>query len=279
MRAPSLVLAILLTQPTFAATGGSFPAADPARAENAIESGFDLLYNLKFSEARALFARWQKAHPDDPLGDVSIAASHLFEEFHSQRVLTSEFFLDDDRLLGGIRGKPHASRKASFTQANERARALARRRLEANPRDADALFALTLAAGMQADYETILEKHQMKGLSLIKEAARHAKRLLELRPDAADAWLALGAANYIVGSLPKHKRFFLWFGRIHGSKRLGMQQLRRTAENGHYLRPFAKIFLALAAMRERQHDVARKQLSDLAAEFPNNPMFAASSPG
>jgi hypothetical protein len=128
---------------------------------------------------------------------------------------------------------------------------------------------------MQADYETILEKHPMKGLGLIKEAARHAKRLLRLRPDAADAWLALGAANYIVGSLPKHKRFVLWFGRIHGSKQLGMQQLRVAAAKGRYLRPFAKIFLALAAIRERQEDVARKQLSDLAAEFPANPRFAA----
>ncbi len=53
-----------------------------------------------------------------------------------------------------------------------------------------------------------------------------------------------------------------------------MDRLRKTAEQGRYLKPFAKIFLALAAMRERQEGLARKQFSDLVAEFPDNPLFA-----
>ena len=126
---------------------------------------------------------------------------------------------------------------------------------------------------MQADFVSILEKRQLESLSLIKEAEGYAKRLLALQPDEADAWLSLGAANYIIGCLHTYKRFFLWFGRIHGDKSLGMEQLQITAEKGHYLKPFAEIFLALAAMREKQEDVARKQLLDLATRFPQNPLF------
>jgi len=44
----------------------------------------------------------------------------------------------------------------------------------------------------------------------------------------------------------------LWFDGIHGNKKLGMEQVAKTAENGRYLRPFAKILLALAACREKQ---------------------------
>jgi hypothetical protein len=46
-------------------------------------------------------------------------------------------------------------------------------------------------------------------------------------------------------------------------------------DHGHYLRPFAKILLALAARRERKSEAARTQLNGLVAEFPENPLFAA----
>ncbi len=152
---------------------------------------------------------------------------------------------------------------------------LAQRRLSANPADANALFALTLVTGMQADALSILEKRQWASLMLIKEAEGYAKRLLVVDPGQTDAWLSLGAANYIVGCLPAYKRFFAWLGGVRGDKGKGMEQLRNTAARGHYLKPLAKIFLALAAMREKQDDLAKKELSDLAAEFPDNSLFSA----
>jgi hypothetical protein len=269
----SVALAVLLIAiPTGPAKAQ--PLAGP-EAPPAIDGGFRLLYELKFTEARRLFTEWNSNHPDDPLGEVSVAASFLFEEFYRQGVLTSEFFLNDKRLLGGIAGKPDAERGSGFREANQRARDLARRRIKANRRDVDALFALTIATCMQADFESILEKRQLESLRLIKEADSYAHQLLEQRPDAADAWLALGAANYIIWCLPVHMRFLLWFGGIHGDRKLGMEQLRKAADNGHYLRPFAKIFLAMAAMRENQEELARAQLSDLVSEFPANQLFAA----
>jgi len=44
--------------------------------------------------------------------------------------------------------------------------------------------------------------------------------------------------------------------------------------DGRYLRPFAKILLALAARREKQDDLARKLLRELTEEFPASPLFA-----
>ena len=276
MCARLLVLVVLMFNPTLptGAVSAGTESSLLGDGANLIDSGFDLLYRLKFSEARSRFEDYEKAHSDDPLGEVSIAASYLFEEFYSQHVFTSGFFLDDRRLLGGVAGKPDAGNTVNFNRANQRGRDLARHRLDADATDADALFALTLAAGMQADYASILEKRQFESLRLVREANDYAKRLLKLRPDVADAWLAIGAANYIIGCLPAHVRFFLWFGGVRGDKQLGMQQLRKTAEEGHYLRPFAKIFLALASMREGQEDVARRQFSDLAAQFPENSLFA-----
>jgi hypothetical protein len=240
-----------------------------------LEAGFRLLYELKFAEARAQFAARQTSNPEDPLSSAAEAASYLFEEFYRQGILTSEFFLDDDRFLGNnpVKADP-ALRKAFFT-ASTRAQDLARLRLKTNPDDANALFAMTISVGMQADYASLIDKKQLDSLRLISEADKFAKKLLVVAPEGADAYLTLGTANYILGSLSAVKRFFLRLKGIQGDKRLGIKQIEIAAASGRYLRPFAKILLALVALREKKPDVARTQLTELVAEFPQNPLFAS----
>lgn len=238
-----------------------------------LTSGFRMLYIQKFPEGRAQFAAWAEQHPDDPFGQVAIAASYLFEEFYHQGVLTSDFFMNDKTFLNGIEGKPDPQRMQGFDTAIENTRKLAARRLEKNPEDPEALYALTLAAGMDSDADMILRKRRMEALKRLKEANVHAKALLAERPEAADAYIALGSANYIIGSLSVGFRAMLWFGGIHGDKKLGMEQVSKTVEGGLYLKPFAKIMLALAARREKQNKLAQKLLHELAGEFPESPLY------
>jgi hypothetical protein len=236
-------------------------------------SGFRMLYVQKFPEGRAQFEAWAEQHPDDPFGQVAIAASYLFEEFYHQGVLTSEFFLNDKTFLNGIEGNPNPERMRGFDAAIENTRKLSAPRLEKNPEDPEALYALTLAAGMDSDADMILRKRRMDALKRLKEANAHARTLLAERPEAADAYIALGSANYIIGSLSVGFRAMLWFGGIHGDKKLGMEQVGKTVEGGLYLKPFAKIMLALAARREKQNKLAQKLLQELAVEFPESPLY------
>jgi hypothetical protein len=247
----------------------------PARAvaPAAFDDGFRLLYETRFKEARSQFLEWQKVNPQDPLGHAWEGASYLFEEFYRQGVLTSQFFLDDKKFTGGIEGQPDSESRAAFFAACSSADGLAKARLAKNPKDPDALLALTVTAGMLADYASLIDKHPLESLRRIRESETYAKRLLAVKPDSADAYLALGAANYIVGSLPLHKRLLLRLGGIQGDRELGMQQLATAAAQGNYLRPFAKILLALAALREKQPGLARTELRELTAEFPQNPVF------
>jgi hypothetical protein len=253
----------------------TMPANTTANTWNSpeIARGFRLLYELRFRDARMVFQSWRAEYPGYPLGHAALAASHLFEEFYHHGVLTSEFFLDDKRLLGGIDGEPDPERRSAFLDFNQQARDLAERQLQDDQRNPEALFALTLAAGMMADYAGLIEKRHLASLRFAQEAERFARDLLAVRPDAADAYLALGAANYLLGSLPWHKRALLWLGGISGNREEGMRQLSVTAEDGHYLKPFAKILLALTALREKQPSLSRKLLEELAAEFPSNPIF------
>ncbi len=238
--------------------------------------GFQLLYDLKFDEARQRFMKWEQERPAEPSGPAMEAAADLFEEFYRKGVLTSDFFLDDKRLLGGIKSEPDADLERQFVSAVERGQKMARALLEEMPTDPNALFALTLIEGMQADDLFLIQKRQIESLHHLREADRRARMLLDVAPDADDAYVALGAANYIIGCLPGYKRAVLWVGGVHGDKTLGMQQLARAAgsEHAHYLRPYARLMLALASMREMNADVSRQQLQDLVMEFPENPLFA-----
>jgi hypothetical protein len=240
-----------------------------------LDAGFHLLYELKPTEARAQFETWQKSRPEDPLGYASEAASYLFEECYRQGVLTSDFFLDDKRFLGKIPFKPDSELRAAFFASDKEAQDLAQLQLKTNPDDPNALFAMSLSLGMQADYASLIDKRQLDSLKKIREADTYSKKLLKVAPDAADAYLGLGTANYIIGSLPGPKKFFLGFAGIHGDMKKGIEQLEIAAEHGHYLRPFAKILLALTALREKKREVAREQLTELVAEFPKNSLFAS----
>ncbi|MFZ0856135.1 MAG: hypothetical protein WAN10_04710 [Candidatus Acidiferrales bacterium] len=240
-----------------------------------LDAGFHLLYELKPEEARSQFESLQKSHPEDPLGSAADAAAYLFEECYRQGVLTSDFFLDDKRFLGKIPLKPDPELREAFFAADKRAQDLAQMQLKSNPDDPNALFAMTLSVGMEADYASLIEKQQLDSLKKIRLADMYAKKLLVIAPDAADAYLGLGTANYVIGSLPGIKKFFLGFAGIHGDKKVGIQQLGIAADRGRYLRPFAKILLAMAALREKKPEVARSQLAELVAEFPENPLFVS----
>ena len=236
-------------------------------------SGFHLLYAQDFSQAREKFDNWESQHPEEPFGEVAVAASYLFEELFRQGVLSSDFFLNEKRFLHGIDGKPDPGRMKSFQDALDQTRKLAKNRLAKNNRDPEALFALTLAAGMESNADMMLKKQHIDSLKRLKEANEYAKSLLREQPDANDAYVALGSANYIIGSLSGGARFMLWFGGIHGDKKLGMAQLGKTIDGGRYLQPFAKILLALAARREKQDVVAQKLLRELSEDYPESSLY------
>jgi hypothetical protein len=107
----------------------------------------------------------------------------------------------------------------------------------------------------------------------MRESESYGQRLLAVKPDSGDAYPSLGAANYMIGSLPGYKRVFLRLGGIRGDRQVGMRQLELAGTEGDYLNPFAKFLLALAALREREIGLVRSELEQLTSEFPDNPLF------
>ena len=260
---------------------GCCPLCLMARAEDvprvaavsALDRGFSGLYNLDFDGAQKDFAAWQKLHPDDPVGPVSEAAGFLFSEFNRLGVLEAQFYENDEAFAGRSKQTPDPALRQHFQAAIGRAENLAHARLAKDPKDRDALFALTLSSGLQADYAALIEKRNLASLRFTKEASTQGQQLLVVCHDCYDALLATGFSKYIIGSMAAPVRWILRLGGLPADKQGGITDLETTAERGHYLAPFARILLAIAYVREKDKPRAVRLLTGLQREFPGNTLF------
>jgi hypothetical protein len=238
-----------------------------------LDRGFSGLYNLDFAGAQKDFATWQQLHPDDPVGPVSEAAGFLFAEFNRLGVLEAQFYESDTAFASRHRQTPDPALRQHFLDAIERAESLSHARLAKDAKDPDALFAQTLAYGLQADYAALIEKRNLASLHFTQEASASGQELLAVCHDCYDALLATGFSKYVIGSTRAPVRWILRMGGLPADKQGGIADLQTTAEHGHYLAPFARILLAIAYVREKDNSRALQLLNGLHNEFPANALF------
>jgi hypothetical protein len=248
--------------------------ADIPSGPSLLDAGYRDMYDLRFEDAHRAFEQWQREHPNDPLGPTSNAAAYLFSEFHRLGVLQSKFFLNDQNFKDHQKLMPDPSAKRAFESDLARSQQLADSVLERAPDDCDALFAKVLDFGLKADYLALIEKRNLASLSYIKSGGNLAEKLLSIDPSYYDAYLAVGVENYLLSLNPAPVRWILRLYGVETDQRYGIQELRLTAEKGHYLLPYARLLLAVAALRDRKQSEAAEILEGLAKEFPDNPLYA-----
>jgi hypothetical protein len=268
----AIVVAVLCMCSVVCRSDTADDAPDPI-TPSPLEQGFAGLYNLDFTGAQKDFATWQAQHPDDPVGPVSEAAGFLFSEFNRLGVLEAQFFENDDAWVGRSKQTPDKNVRDQFQNAIGRAETLAKARLAKNPKDRDALFAMTMSSGLQADYAALIEKRNLASLHFTKAASAWGQQLLAECHDCYDALLATGFTKYVIGSLSAPWRWMLRIGGLPSDKQGGITDLQTTADHGHYLAPFARILLAIAYVREKDKARALQLLIGLQREFPGNTLF------
>jgi hypothetical protein len=253
--------------------GSAFAAGPDAAPGTYLDQGFLGLYNLDFAGAQRDFTVWETQHPDDPVGPVSQAAGYLFSEFNRLGILEGQFYENDKAFTDRSTLTPDPAIHTEFEAALERSDRLAHARLAENDKDPDALFALTLGSGLQADYAALIEKRNLASLRYTKAASIWAQQLLAVCSNCYDAEVATGFSKYIIGSMAAPVRWLMRMGGLPGDKRGGIADLQLTAEHGHYLAPFARILLAIAYVRDKDKQRALQLLASLRADFPGNTLF------
>jgi hypothetical protein len=264
-----LICAILGAAAAMAAPSIAGPSVNPI-----IDRGYRQMYDLNFDEAHKTFAQWERDHPDDPIGPVSNAAAYLFAEFDRLNILHSEFFVENSMFHRRPKVTPDPAAHQAFDQELEKSGKLSDDILQRAPEDADALFARILTLGLRADYEALIERRDFDALKVIKNSRATAEKLLMLEPNYYDAYLAIGVENYLFSLKPAPMRWILQAGGAQTDRDRGVEDLRLTAERGRYLSPYARLLLAVAALRGKDVPRARDLLAALAREFPHNRLYA-----
>jgi hypothetical protein len=238
-----------------------------------LDRGYRDMYNLDFAAAHAEFGGWMKTHPEDPLGAASDAAAYLFGEFDRLNIIDVQLFADDSRFNSRSRLTPDAAVRKAFEDRADQANRLSDAALRRNPKDANALYAKTLVCGMRSDYALMIDKHDVEALSYSKQASELARRTLAIDPALYDAHLASGVENYMLSLKFAPLRWLLSLTGAGTDRAEGIRLLQLTASQGHYLAPFARMMLAVAAIRDNRPQQAREILTALSKEFPKNSLY------
>jgi hypothetical protein len=260
----SIPLSMALAVPALLAS----PTIEPA-----VELGYRQMYDLNFDQAHKTFAQWELDHPADPLGPASNAAAYLYAEFDRLKILQSELFVDDSIFRKRSKPASDPAVRLAFDGELSKAERLADDILSRSPEQADTLFAKVLAAGLRSDYTALIEKRDLDALKIIKNSRAIAVKLLAVDPTYYDAYLSIGVENYLLSLKAMPVRWLLQLGGAQTDRERGLESLRLTAEKGTYFKPYARLLLAVAALRNKDRAQAREILDGLAREFPHNRLY------
>jgi hypothetical protein len=258
---------ITLTHPAVAADSIA------VRPQSPLDLGYVDLYNLDFPAAHSKFGSWIQSHPTDPLGSASDAAAYLFGEFERLSIIDVQLFADQSRFDSRGKLTPDPSVRKAFEDRADQTNRLADAALARNPKDANALYAKTLICGMRSDYALMIDKHDVEALSYSKQASALSRQTLSISPTMYDAYLASGVENYMLSLKWAPLRWVLSWTGAGTDRQEGLRMLRVTASQGHYLAPFARMMLAVAAIRDGHPQQARDILTALSQEFPRNSLY------
>lgn len=245
----------------------------PSPSTGGLDQCYRDTYDLKYDKAHQCFADWEHAHPQDPMGPVSDAAVYLFSEFDRLKVLRFDFFKDNKSFLNRKKPTPDPRARQQFNKDLDEDQKLIKNALHRTPNDEQAQLANVLSLVLKSDYDALIDFRYSQALAEIKQATAKAKRLLAKHPDCYDANVAIGVENYLLSLKPAPERWFLRLTGAQTSKQRGLAKLGIVAQKGDYLKPYAKVLLAIAAVRDNDKQKARQLLSELAKEFPDNDLF------
>lgn len=235
-----------------------------------VERGYVHFYNLDFDESIADFQGAIALHPNDPELHNHLAQTIVFQEMCRDGALESEMVSGNNSFLRWPKLNPSARTEQWFLDEVAKAMALAQARIDKNPKDAAALYALGISYGLRSNYYWVVKKAWHDSLKDATTARRLHARVEALEPDNVDARLVEGLHDYIIGSLPWTWRTLGFLIGMHGDKETGIRIVQDVAAHGSDNRIEAEVFLGALYRRENQTRRAVPIVEDLIRRFPRN---------
>ena len=239
--------------------GGAAAAPAPASAlQGYLRQGIDKAFNLEPAAATALFQKAVELDRDNPLGYAFMALGHLFDyemSFDLQKRIR-----DQEMMLMDV-GEALARGQA---------------RIERNPRDGQAYFAMAIAKIVKIRWAIAQKRYFI----VAQETTYTWDYLLRARaedPQNFDIYFPIGLLHYHLDHLPGAARFFSSMLITTGDNQKGLQELALAAQKGVLLRELALAELSSAyTYYEGLPSLALAFTLELKEKYPNNYNFSLS---
>jgi tetratricopeptide (TPR) repeat protein len=256
---------VWLLLPIAMARGGSLPGwsvlDNPA---------FDHFYNLEYDQALAGFVTAAAQHPESATIHNHIAQTILYRAMFREGMLQTEMLTSSNSFLKMPKLTMSVADQSQFTAAIECAMELAQSRLNDNPDDAEALYALGVSYELQGQYNFIVRKAYLDALHDITRARKFHERVTRIEPGMVDAELTQGVYEYVLGSLRFGWKMLGFLGGFEGNRARGIATINRVAGEGNINRIEAAIVLAAIYRREHRPADAICILKPLIPLLPRN---------
>jgi tetratricopeptide (TPR) repeat protein len=257
---------------------GQSPAKDgtpsPFRPRDPLNAvAFDRFYNLDYDRAVQGFQRVAEKYPEDPFAVNHLLTAVLFRELYRIGALNPGEYANDGFVNTAHRpADPRV--KQQIKALVERALQLEQKRLDADAKDVDALYARGVTRAQFATYTALIEHAWFSALRNSVGARHDHEKVLELNPAYTDAKLVVGAHNYVLGSLPWAVKVGASMLGLGGNREKGLQYLQECAMAGGEASIDAKVLLMLFLRREQRYDEALRFDRELIGRFPQSSLLA-----
>jgi hypothetical protein len=237
-------------------------APDTATAAGAadVAAGQDLIYGGRYPDARRYFAALSIRYPGDPTGPALQASALIWwAEAREQDRFEADSI---DALLGEAAAR---GRRAVSAASTDSARVAG-------------LFWVGTALGYRAR-QADLHGHYWRAVGDARQMRDALDSALALDSGCVDCRLGLAIYDYALARAGFLARLVAHLLGLDGGNVAGaLETMRRVGEHGRVARLEARWLYANALVRESgpgdaRRDEARQVVADLAAQFPDNPVF------
>jgi tetratricopeptide (TPR) repeat protein len=239
-------------------------------AQNVLDDpSFDHFYNLEYDQALAGFRAAAEKSPDSADAYDHIAQTILYRAMFRAGMLQSDMLTTPSSFVK-TKMEMSAEDQREFTDAINQAMGHSKARLERDPNDPAALYALGVSYSLRGNYSLTVRKAYLEALRDITSGRKIHNRVTRIAPALVDAQLTPGLYDYIVGSLPLGWRMLGFLGGFQGNRARGIATLERVASKGNISRIDASVFLIGIYRREHRPADAVGVLNALIPRLPRN---------
>src|SRR5262245_4916293 len=228
------------------------------------------LYSLDHQQAIATFRQAIAANPQDASAYRGLAGALWMSVTFTRGTLTVDSYLGKVSRTTTKLPPPSPEAAAAFHEAIDRAIALARTRLAANAKDADAQYQLGAAVGLRASYAATVDGGLRRAFSAAREAYDAHEEVLHLDPRRRDAGLIVGTYRYVVAVMALPMRWVAYMAGFGGGRERGLQLIEEAVDYAGDNQSDARLALVLLYNRERRYQEALEQLATLRTRYPRN---------